>query len=396
MKKITFTILIFTKFIYGEELALIKIATVPEKSIYITQPPSEKDRLFVLNQRGLIHIIKNGETLKNPFLDITDRVHGTLNPGSREGVLGLAFHPNYKKNGFFFLHYINKKDTSIVSRFSINKNSDFANKNSEKIIMEIAQPSGINIGGHLTFGPKDGFLYVAFGSSDQIKKNINNAQDLTNLYGSIIRININNDPYSIPVDNPFVNEYYKRPEIFCYGLKNPWRFSFDRITNDLIIGDISQESWEEINWNSWTKSKGANFGWDIMEGKHCYDEEDFCDTTRLKQPIYEYPNNVSYMRKFINMGDQETSGCAITGGYVYRGKKHDSLYGAYIFGDYCTGRIWAFKKFKNKIGTFKNLRIELKDKSKSLPITISSFGEDNSGELYIVDYMGSIYKFISN
>ncbi len=382
--------------INGEELALKKIATAPEKSIYITQPLLDNNRLFVLNQRGLIYIIKDRGILKKPFLNINDRVHSTLNPKSRSGMLGMAFHPNYKKNGFFFVHYINKNNKSIVSRFSVTNNKDIADKNTEKIIIKIPQPDKINVGGHLAFGPKDGFLYIAIGSPNQNNEEKNNAQDLTNLYGSIIRINVDQgEPYSIPKDNPFVNEYYKRPEIFCFGLKNPWRFSFDSKNNDIIIGDINEKSWEEINWNTWDESKGANFGWNIMEGKHCYDEESFCDTTNLKQPIYEYPNNVSYMRKFINMGHQETSGCAITGGYVYRGVKHLSLQGAYIFGDYCNGRIWAFKK-NNNIFNLYNLQEELKDKSKSLPISIASFGEDNSGELYIVDYMGPIYKFISN
>ena len=382
--------------INGEELALKKIATAPEKSIYITQPLLDNNRLFVLNQRGLIYIIKDRGILKKPFLNINDRVHSTLNPKSRSGMLGMAFHPNYKKNGFFFVHYINKNNKSIVSRFSVTNNKDIADKNTEKIIIKIPQPDKINVGGHLAFGPKDGFLYIAIGSPNQNNEEKNNAQDLTNLYGSIIRINVDQgEPYSIPKDNPFVNEYYKRPEIFCFGLKNPWRFSFDSKNNDIIIGDINEKSWEEINWNTWDESKGANFGWNIMEGKHCYDEESFCDTTNLKQPIYEYPNNVSYMRKFINMGPQETSGCAITGGYVYRGVKHLSLQGAYIFGDYCNGRIWAFKK-NNNIFNLYNLQEELKDKSKSLPISIASFGEDNSGELYIVDYMGPIYKFISN
>jgi len=382
--------------INGEELALKKIATAPEKSIYITQPLLDNNRLFVLNQRGLIYIIKDRGILKKPFLNINDRVHSTLNPKSRSGMLGMAFHPNYKKNGFFFVHYINKNNKSIVSRFSVTNNKDIADKNTEKIIIKIPQPDKINVGGHLAFGPEDGFLYIAIGSPNQNNEEKNNAQDLTNLYGSIIRINVDQgEPYSIPKDNPFVNEYYKRPEIFCFGLKNPWRFSFDSKNNDIIIGDINEKSWEEINWNTWDESKGANFGWNIMEGKHCYDEESFCDTTNLKQPIYEYPNNVSYMRKFINMGPQETSGCAITGGYVYRGVKHLSLQGAYIFGDYCNGRIWAFKK-NNNIFNLYNLQEELKDKSKSLPISIASFGEDNSGELYIVDYMGPIYKFISN
>tara|TARA_B100000427_G_C15478474_1_gene581806 strand:- start:276 stop:1466 length:1191 start_codon:yes stop_codon:yes gene_type:complete len=396
LKRIFFTIFLFTKIIVGEQLGLKKIALVEQKAIYITQPPSESEDLFVLNQRGFIQLIKNGNTLKKPFLDISNRVHGSLNPGSKEGLLGLAFHPSYKTNGLFFLHYINKNDSSIVSRFRVTKNKEIADINSEKIIMKFAQGNNDNISGHLTFGPKDGLLYLSFGDSSNFESITNNSQDLTNFYGKILRINVNEYPYVIPSDNPFFKEYYKKPEIFCYGLQNPQRFSFDKVTNDLLIPDVSQKSWQEINWNSWDDSKTANFGWNIMEGNHCFDAEKFCDTTGLTLPIYEYPSKVSYMKKLINLGNEETFGCGIVGGYVYRGDKHYSLYGSYIFGDYCSNQIWLLKRNEKGEITLKNIRKKLKENSQSFPITISSFGEDNSGELYIVDYMGAIYKFISN
>ena len=300
MQIITLLIMIFAIILKAEEIALKKFAVLPQKALYLTQPPDEKDRIFVLNQRGLIYIIKNGNSLENPFLDITDRVHGSLAPDSKEGLLGLAFHPKYKNNGFFFVHYVNKQDIAIVSRFTTTKDIEVADKNSEKIILELSQPTGNNIGGHLAFGPRDGMLYISFGDGGVWPDSENNPQNLANLYGSILRINIDDgDPYSIPSDNPFFGQYYKRSEIFCYGLQNPFRFSFDRLNNNLIIGDVSQESWEEVNWNSWQDTKGANFGWDIMEGKHCYDSESFCDTTGLILPVYEYPNNVSYMKKFV-------------------------------------------------------------------------------------------------
>ncbi len=381
----------------ANDIAVIKVADVPAKALYITQPSNETDRLFVLNQKGRIHIITNGETLKTPFLDISDRVHGSLTPGSEEGLLGLAFHPDYKTNGYFYLNYVNKNDSSIVSRFSVTDNPNIADEGTEKMILGIPQPFGNHNGGHLAFGPKDGMLYIGFGDGGKWGDPYNNSQDLKTLLGAILRINVDKgDPYTIPPDNPFFNDTGKRSEIFCYGLRNPWRFSFDRETSDLIIGDVGQNLWEEINWLTWDESLGANFGWRTMEGNHCYHPEEFCDTTGLIMPVFEYPNNASYMKILIGMDEREATGCSVTGGYVYRGNNNPDLWGTYIFGDYCTGRIWSFKLKNGKPTKFKNLRPELKKHSRDVPLFISSFGEDSSGELYVVDYLGAVYKFISN
>ncbi len=381
----------------ANDIAVIKVADVPAKALYITQPSNETDRLFVLNQKGRIHIITNGETLKTPFLDISDRVHGSLTPGSEEGLLGLAFHPDYKTNGYFYLNYVNKNDSSIVSRFSVTDNPNIADEGTEKMILGIPQPFGNHNGGHLAFGPKDGMLYIGFGDGGKWGDPYNNSQDLKTLLGAILRINVDKgDPYTIPPDNPFFNDTGKMSEIFCYGLRNPWRFSFDRETSDLIIGDVGQDLWEEINWLTWDESLGANFGWRTMEGNHCYNPEEFCDTTGLIMPVFEYPNNASYMKILIGMDEREATGCSVTGGYVYRGNNNPDLWGTYIFGDYCTGRIWSFKLKNGKPTKFKNLRPELKKHSRDVPLFISSFGEDSSGELYVVDYLGAVYKFISN
>ena len=381
----------------ANDLAVMKVADVPAKALYITQPKGETDRLFVLNQKGMIYIIRNGLTLKTPFINISDRVHGSLTPGSEEGLLGLAFHPDYNNNGYFYLNYVNKNDSSIVSRFSVSKDPNIADKKTEKIILGIPQPYGNHNGGHLAFGPRDGMLYIGFGDGGKWGDPYNNAQDLNSLLGAILRINVDKgDPYSIPADNPFFNQGSKRAEIFCYGLRNPWRFSFDRETNDLTIGDVGQNLWEEINWLSWEKSLGANFGWRTMEGDHCYNPEDFCDTTGLIMPVFEYPNNASYLKILIGMDEREATGCSVTGGYVYRGTENPRLWGTYIFGDYCTGRIWSFTLNNGKPSNFQNLRTELKKHSKDVPLFISSFGEDSFGELYVVDYLGAIYKFVSN
>ena len=381
----------------ANDLAVMKVADVPAKALYITQPKGETDRLFVLNQKGMIYIIRNGLTLKTPFINISDRVHGSLTPGSEEGLLGLAFHPDYNNNGYFYLNYVNKNDSSIVSRFSVSKDPNIADEKTEKIILGIPQPYGNHNGGHLAFGPRDGMLYIGFGDGGKWGDPYNNAQDLNSLLGAILRINVDKgDPYSIPADNPFINQGSKRAEIFCYGLRNPWRFSFDRETNDLTIGDVGQNLWEEINWLTWEKSLGANFGWRTMEGDHCYNPEDFCDTTGLIMPVFEYPNNASYLKILIGMDEREATGCSVTGGYVYRGTENPRLWGTYIFGDYCTGRIWSFTLNNGKPSNFQNLRTELKKHSKDVPLFISSFGEDSFGELYVVDYLGAIYKFVSN
>ncbi|MFL2983104.1 MAG: PQQ-dependent sugar dehydrogenase [Candidatus Neomarinimicrobiota bacterium] len=378
------------------DLALLKIAKVPPKAIYVTQPKNEKNRLFVVNQKGLIHIIKNNKTSEIPFLDISDRVHGSLTPGSEEGLLGLAFHPDYANNGYFYINYVNKNDFTIVSRFSTSDDINMAEKNSEVIILEIPQPFGNHNGGHLAFGPSDGFLYIGLGDGGKFGDPFNNSQDLNTLLGAILRIDIDNgEPYSIPDDNPFFKQNNKKREIFCYGLRNPWRFSFDRNNNDIIIGDVGQDLWEEVNWSSFEEAKGGNYGWRIMEANHCYNPEDFCDTTGLIMPVHEYPNNAAYMKILIGMDDKEATGCSVTGGYVYRGQNIKHLQGTYIFGDYCTGRIWSFKLNEGKATSFKNLRQKLKRNSTDMPLFISSFGEDSSGELYVVDYLGAIYKFIS-
>ena len=395
IKSVFFSLFLLTN-LFGNKIAVVKIADIPAKSLYITQPNNEKNLLFVLNQKGKIFVLKDEKLLKVPFLDITDIVHGSLTPGSEEGLLGLAFHPNYSQNGYFYVNYISKNDSSIISRFSSSSNPEIADASSEKIILKIKQPFGNHNGGHLAFGPKDNMLYIGFGDGGKHGDPYNNSQNLNTLLGSILRIDVDKgDPYSIPKDNPFYGQKNKRGEIFCYGLRNPWRFSFDRITNDLLIGDVGQNKWEEINWDTWDEAKGANYGWKIMEADHCFDPEEFCDTLGLTMPIHEYPNNAAYMRILMGMDESEATGCSVTGGYVFRGNKASSFYGTYIFGDYCTGRIWAFKKQKNKMIGFQNIRKELKKTSKDLPLFISSFGEDSSGELYVVDYLGSVFKFIT-
>lgn len=392
------TIIVFFLFShlgFSQSYRLEKIKTKISKSLYITQPNDQSNRLFVVSQKGTIHIIQNGKVLKQPFLDISDRVHGSKLPGSEEGLLGLAFHPKYSTNGFFYVNYVNKNDSSIVSRFQVSSDSNQANKLSESVILSLPQPFGNHNGGHLTFGVNDGFLYIAFGDGGKFGDPFNHAQRLNNWFGKILRIDVDKSfPYGIPDDNPFINSPNAKPEIWCYGLRNPWRFSFDRKNGNLLIGDVGQDLWEEIDWVSSSDSRGANFGWKRMEGNHCYSPEENCEKEDLLLPIYEYPNNANYMKILMGFDDNAATGCSVTGGYVYRGKSIPELFGRYIFGDYCTGRIWSFKNENNQMVDFRNEQIILKNNSSSMPQFVSSFGEDQQGELYIVDYLGAIYKFV--
>ena len=183
-------------------------------------------------------------------------MHGSLTPGSEEGLLGLAFHPKYQQNGYFYVNYVNKNDSSIVSRFSVSNDPEIADVTTEKIILKVNQPFGNHNGGHLAFGPKDNMLYIGFGDGGKSGDPFNNSQNLNTFLGSILRVDVDNgNPYRIPSDNPFYEQEGRKGEIFCYGLRNPWRFSFDRETNDLLIGDVGQNKWEEVNWNTWSKAK---------------------------------------------------------------------------------------------------------------------------------------------
>ncbi len=374
---------------------LQKIKTPVTKLLYATQPNDHTNRLFLVSQKGTIHILIHEVTLPTPFLDISDRVHSSKIPGSEEGLLGLAFHPNYSQNGYFYVNYVNKNDESIVSRFQVSSDQNIADPKSEYKLLSLPQPFGNHNGGHLTFGPMDGFLYIAFGDGGKSGDPYNHAQQLNNWFGKLLRIDVDNGtPYSIPNDNPFITTKNALPEIWCYGLRNPWRFSFDTQSGDLYIGDVGQNLWEEINWLPLSESSGANFGWKVMEGNHCYSPEENCNQDGLTLPIYEYPNNANYMKILMGFDDHAATGCSVTGGYVYRGKAIPELMGRYIFGDYCTGRIWSFKKEIGTISNFRDERKYFKTTRSSVPKFISSFGEDQMGEIFIVDYLGDIYKIV--
>lgn len=345
-----------------------------EQPVDIQSPNDGTNRLFVLSQPGIVYVFDNDPSTKNKevFLDI----RGKVLFGGEQGLLGLAFHPNYKDNGYFYLDYTtNNPRRTVISRFKVSANDPSkADADSEEVLLEVEQPYANHNGGQISFGP-DGYLYISLGDGGSGGDPLNAGQDRTMLLGSILRIDVDNQSggkkYSIPPDNPFVgNSSGFREEIYAYGLRNVWRFSFDK-QNRLWAADVGQNQWEEIN----LIEKGKNYGWRIMEGNHCYDPPVNCDTTGLTMPIWEY-------------GHDQDGGYSITGGFVYYGKSAPPLNGKYIYADYVVGKIWTLE-YSN--GVVKN---SLLAKTEFL---ISTFGVDDKDELYFATYStsGKLYKFSS-
>lgn len=327
------------------------------------------NKLFVVSQRGLISVFENNPLTKSTqtFLDIRDKVIA----GGELGLLGLAFHPDYKHNGYFYVNYTAANPLrSIISQFSVKKKDpDAADRESEIILLQVKQPFPNHNGGQLAFGP-DGYLYIALGDGGSAGDPRNNGQNRTSFLGKILRIDVNRTSgdtlYGIPPDNPFAgNSKGFKEEIYSYGLRNPWRFSFDFVTGWLWAGDVGQNLWEEID----LIKKGENYGWRVMEGNHCYQPPP-CDTAGLTLPVWEY-------------GHDPLGGCSITGGYVYRGKKIPELTGIYLYGDYCSGRIWALR-YDGEHPAVNTLLLQE-------DINISSFGIDKDNELFVCALNGKIY-----
>lgn len=333
----------------------------------LQSPDDGTNRVFVVEKGGRIRVFNNAMNVEESttFLNIS----GSLSTTSEMGLLGLAFHPNYQNNGFFYVFHTPSEGLSVVSRFSVSSaNDNVADMSSELVIIEIPQPDTNHNGGQIAFGA-DGNLYIALGDGGGGGDPFDNGQDLSTLLGSILRIDVDNQDnglnYSIPVDNPFVGDNGVREEIFAYGFRNPWRMSFDTQTGNLWTGDVGQNKIEEID----LVISGGNYGWNFFEGTDCFSGN--CDNTGLTPPIFEYV--------------QDNGDRSITGGYVYRGSATPSLQGKYVYGDFVSGRIWAVE--------LDGSGNELLDASR---LSIASFGTDASKELYICAFDGSIYKFEEN
>lgn len=351
-------------------IGLTTVASGLASPVDMADPADGSGRLFVVEQPGRVRIVRNGQLDATPLLEITDRVSCC---GER-GLLGIALPPDFAQKGYFYLNYTTEalgKLQTRVSRFHLSADTDIADPGSEQIVLVYDQPYRNHNGGGLAFGP-DGYLYIGAGDGGSSGDPQNRAQNLGDLLGKMLRIDVetgNPTTYTVPAANPFVGQTNVLPEIWAYGLRNPWRYSFDQQTGDLFIADVGQNAYEEIDFQPAASPGGENYGWRITEGSHCYNPNP-CDTTGLVLPIAEYDRD---------------NGRSVTGGFVYRGAVYPTLQGIYLYADYVTGRIWGLRpdgsRWENRLLLETGHRI-------------SSFGQDAAGEVYVVDHAGAVLRVV--
>jgi glucose/arabinose dehydrogenase len=348
------------------ELAVELVADGLSNPLYLTTPAGDS-RLFVVEQVGRVRIVENGQLLGTPFLDITDRVAS----GGERGLLSIAFHPDYASNGYFYASYIDDGGDTRIERYSVTGDPNVADPGSVDSVRYVEQPFSNHNGGLIVFGP-DGMLYIGLGDGGSGGDPGGNGQNRNTLLGALLRIDVDGgDPFAVPADNPFVGDPGGRDEIWAYGLRNPWRFSFDREAGDLYIADVGQNRWEEVNVVP-ADSGGANFGWNVMEGTHCF-PSDPCDSSDLVPPAVEYGHG---------------EGCSVTGGYVYRGSAIPEIRGHYFYSDFCGGFL---RSFRFSGGTAS----ERREWNVGDLGAVLSFGEDADGELYMLSGDGRLYKLVA-
>ena len=356
-------------------IALQYVASGLHAPVFATGAGDGSGRIFIVQQGGTIKILKAvGGLVPTPFLDI----HTLVSCCGERGLLGLAFHPQYKTNGKLYVNYTDTSGNTVVAEYRrASWDANRVNLTTRRVLLHVVQPYANHNGGMLAFGV-DGDLYIGLGDCGSGGDPQNRAQNRTTLLGKMLRIDVNGTtgslPYRIPSTNPFVGTY-GADEIWSYGLRNPWRFSFDRSNGDLWIGDVGQNAWEEIDHSLRTAGNGrwANFGWRVLEGFHCYNPSTGCSTAGKTMPLLEYSHSL---------------GCAVIGGYVYRGPTLAALAGWYLFGDECSGRIWAVSTGATSPATPQQLL--------DTTYTISSFGQDDRGELYVLDIAGGrMYRVVA-
>ena len=348
---------------------LREVATGLDNPVFLTSPPGDLTRAFVVEQGGTIRIIRNDALVATPFLDISGRVAS----GGEQGLLGLAFHPQYAANGRFVVYYTNTSGDIRIASYKVTANPEIADPASEQILLAVPHPSFSNHnGGMVAFGP-DGRLYAGIGDGGSGGDPNGNGQNRNTLLGKLVRLDVNAaGQASIPADNPFAGQAGIRPEIWSYGLRNPWRFSFDRTTGDLYIADVGQNSREEIDVSTAAvHGRGLNYGWKIMEGTACFSPASGCNRTGLVLPILDYGHG---------------EGCSVTGGYVYRGSAVPGLRGHYFYADYCSGWVRSF------LLSGGNATQPLDWATLRPGGQITSFGEDASGELYVISAAGKVFR----
>jgi glucose/arabinose dehydrogenase len=344
------------------------VATGFDAPLLVTNAGDGSGRLFVAEQDGRIFVIDGRKVRREPWLDISELTEGA----GEQGLLGLAFHPRFEDNGRFFVNYTDNAGDTVIASYRA-RGQHGADPDSARTLLSFDQPFANHNGGGLAFGP-DGYLYIGSGDGGSAGDPMGNGQALDTLLGKMLRIDVDRGgdvPYSVPADNPFLSRPGARPEIWAYGLRNPWRFSFDRATGHLWIGDVGQSELEEIDRGDPRAGRGPNYGWNVMEGTACYGGGP-CQREGLKLPVTQYDHD---------------HGCSVTGGYVYRGTQYPELVGGYLFADYCSGKLWVIDSSRRKPHSPR----ELLDTDHA----ISSFGESEEGELYVTDHAsGRLLKIV--
>ncbi len=338
-----------------------------DRPLLLLQAPGDAERFYLLEQSGRVRVATGDALAGEPFLDLSAEVFDpSARGGGERGLLGMAFHPEFESNRRFFVNYTDARGHTRVVEYRA-ESGERADPSSARLVLKVEQPYTNHNGGCIEFGP-DGFLYIGMGDGGDKGDPDDRAQDLSQLLGKLLRIDVEGaQPYAVPPDNPFVGVEGARPEIWAYGLRNPWRFSFDPDTGDLWIADVGQKAWEEVNFQPAASRGGENYGWRLREGAHCFDPPTDCDRPGLVDPVYEYAH--------------ATGGCSITGGYLYRGAAMPALVGKYLFADWCAGKVWAYDPAKD--------RHEVVAK-KLGPVT--SFGHDHAGEILVCTGDGTIYR----
>ena len=353
------------------QLTAVRVATGLLSPLDVQSIPGDRARLFVVEQVGRIRVLRGGALLPAPFLDIADRISA----GGERGLLGLAFHPSYAQNGRFFVNYTDRSGDTHVAEFRAAPAADTADPGSERQILFVRQPFANHNGGGLAFG-NDGMLYIGLGDGGSGGDPQGNAQDLGTPLGKMLRVDVDRgQPFAVPPDNPFVATAGAFPAVWAYGLRNPWRFAFDRASGDLYIGDVGQNALEEVDVGLASRRGGENYGWNVMEGTRCFRPASGCPTAGLTLPVLDYGRN---------------DGCSITGGVVYRGCRMPGYHGTYFYADYCTAIVRSFRLANGQA-------VEQRDWTAVLGRgrgigNVSSFGVDADGEMYIVDHGGSVYR----
>ena len=343
-----------------------------QRMTHLTHAGDGTGRLWAVLQPGRVMVFPNDAEISSAglFLDIRDRVNDA---GNEEGLLGLAFDPDYARNGYLYVSYTaSPPRRSVLSRFAVSpEDPDQADPATELVLLEVEQPFSNHNGGHIAFGP-DGFLYLGLGDGGAGGDPRGNAQDPSTLLGAILRIDVRDatqeQPYRVPLDNPLVSRSGARGEVWAYGLRNPWKFAFDPVTDELWVADVGQNRYEEVN----LVRPGLNYGWNVLEGLHCYPSGEACDSTDMEPPLREYGHD---------------QGCSVTGGYVYRATRLPELSGAYLYGDFCSGRIWAVRAVDGVVIDH-GLVVDS-------GLRIPSFGIDEAGEVYVLAHDGGIYRFVA-